>query len=65
MFFPVVQKFKDKRYITALMLGEASTGLLTSGLSTLQSIESTFTIEIFFLVLCFVVISCDDEFSIY
>jgi len=59
VFFPVAQRLSnEKRYVTALMLGEASTGILTSGLSTLQSLNDykTFTVEIFFVILSIIVI---------
>ena len=65
VFFPVARRLSnDKRYITALMLGEAMTGLLTSTLSTLQSLNDykILSIKTFFVILSFIVIIATMSF---
>ena len=65
VFFPVARRLSnDKRYITALMLGEAMTGLLTSVLSTLQSLNDyeILSIKTFFVILSFIVIFATMSF---
>ena len=65
VFFPVARRLSnDKTYITALMLGEAMTGLLTSTLSTLQSLNDykILSIKTFFVILSVIVIVATMSF---
>ena len=65
VFFPVARRLSnDKTYITALMLGEAMTGLLTSTLSTLQSLNDykILSIKTFFVILSVIVIIATMSF---
>ena len=59
IFFPVARRLSDeKTYMTALLMGESMTGLLTSALSTLQSVHDCkiISIKTFFVILSVVVI---------